>query len=111
MTYTFKLRQGVHFQNGKPMTSADVAASFDRYAKVGLERSMLANVDHWEATDPDTFVIHMKKAQPTFRTLLSPFSVPIVIIPSEDKDAPAMQLNKVVGTGPTSLCSSCRAAS
>ena len=103
MTYTFKLRQGVHFQNGKPMTSADVAASFDRYAKVGLERSMLANVDHWEATDPDTFVIHMKKAQPTFLTLLSSFSVPIVIIPSEDKDVPAMQLNKVVGTGPYQL--------
>src|SRR5580693_7642236 len=45
LTYTFKLRQGVHFHNGREMTSADVAASFDRYARIGLERGMLANVD------------------------------------------------------------------
>ena len=66
LTYTFKLRQGVHFHNGKPMTSADVVASFDRYAKVGLQRSTLDNVDRWDAPDADTFVIHMKKVQPTF---------------------------------------------
>ena len=58
LTYTFKLRQGIHFHNGKEMTSADVVASFDRYAKIGLERSTLANVDRWDAPDKDTFVIH-----------------------------------------------------
>ncbi len=105
LTYTFKLRQGVHFQNGKPMTSADVAASFNRYSKVGIERSMLDNVDRWDTPDPDTFVIHMKKVQPTFLTLLSSFSVPIVIIPAEDKDVPPMQL-KPIGTGPYQLVQS-----
>ncbi|MGH7154829.1 MAG: ABC transporter substrate-binding protein, partial [Acetobacteraceae bacterium] len=105
LTYTFKLRQDVRFQNGKPMTSADVIASFDRYNKVGLERSMFDNVDHWEAPDPVTFVIHMKKPQPTFLTLLSSFSVPVVIIPAEDKDVPAMQL-KPIGTGPYQLVQS-----
>ncbi len=105
MTYTFKLRQGVHFHNGKPMTSADVVASFDRYSKIGLERSAFANVDHWDAPDPQTFVIHMKKAQPTFLIGLSSFSVPIVIIPSENKDDPPQQL-KPVGTGPYQLVQS-----
>jgi peptide/nickel transport system substrate-binding protein len=99
LAYTFKLRQGVKFHNGKPMTSADVVASFDRYAKLGMERSMLVNVDKWEAPDPATFVIHMKKAQPTFIEDLSSFSVPIVIIPAEQKDAAAQRLEPI-GTGP-----------
>ena len=57
LTYTFKLRQGIRFHNGKEMTSADVVASFDRYAKIGLYRSTLGNVDRWDAPDKDTFVI------------------------------------------------------
>src|SRR5580700_2848251 len=77
MSYTFKLRQGIKFHNGKPLTSADVVASFDRYNKVGQIRSMLSNVDHWDAPDAETFVIHMKKAQPTFIDQISSFSVPI----------------------------------
>ena len=99
LTYTFKLRQGVKFHNGKDMTTEDVMASFDRYAKLGIERGNLANVDKWEAPDKYTFVIRMKKAQPTFIEDLSSFSVPIVIVPSEQKDAEALRLDPI-GTGP-----------
>lgn len=102
LTYTFKLRSGVHFHNGKLMTSADVAASFDRYAKLGLERSNLANVAHWDAPDADTFVVTMKQAQPTFIESMSSFSVPIVIFPAEFKDDPALRLH-TIGTGPFML--------
>ena len=105
LTYTFKLRQGVRFHNGKEMTSADVVASFDRYARIGLYRSSLANVDRWDAPDKYTFVIHLKKVQPTFLEILSAFSAPIVIVPSEDKDDPPMQL-KTIGTGPWQLVES-----
>ena len=106
LTYTFKLRQGIHFHNGKPMTSADVVASFDRYAKVGNQRSTLDNVDHWDAPDASTFVMHMKKIQPTFIEALSSFSVPIVIIPAENRDVPAQQLTQPIGTGPYQLVES-----
>jgi peptide/nickel transport system substrate-binding protein len=106
MTYTFKLRQGIHFHNGKPMTSADVVASFDRYAKVGNQRSTLDNVDRWDAPDANTFVIHMKRLQPTFIESLSSFSVPIVIIPAENRDVPAQQLTHPIGTGPYQLVDS-----
>ena len=102
MTYTFALRQGVKFHNGKTMTSADVVASYDRYNKVGILRSMFGNVASWEAPDANTFVIRMKKAQPTFILQLSSFSVPPVIVPSENADAAPQQL-KTVGTGPWQL--------
>ena len=102
LTYTFPLRTGIKFHNGKPMTSEDVVASFDRYSKIGLERSILTNVAKWEATDPATFVIHMKTPQPTFLETLSSFSVPIVIHPSEMRDDPALRL-RTVGTGPFML--------
>jgi peptide/nickel transport system substrate-binding protein len=105
LTYTFKLRQGIRFHNGKELTSADVVASFDRYAKVGLYRSTLGNVDRWDAPDKDTFVIHLKKVQPTFLEILSAVSAPIVIVPAEDKEDPPMQL-KTIGTGPWQLVES-----
>jgi len=106
LTYTFKLRPNIHFHNGKAMTSADVVASFDRYNKVGNQRSTLDNVKGWDAPDPMTFVIHMKVAQPTFIEALSSFSVPIVIIPVEDRDVPAQQLTHPIGTGPFQLVES-----
>ena len=102
MAFTFKLRPGVKFHNGKPLTSADVAASFDRYSKLGMERNTLENVDRWETPDPMTFVLRMKQAQPTFIERLSSFSVPIVIVPAELRDDPPQQM-KTIGTGPWQL--------
>jgi peptide/nickel transport system substrate-binding protein len=106
LTFTFKLRPGIVFHNGKPMTSADVVASFDRYLKIGNQRSILNNVANWDAPDAATFVIHMKVAQPTFIESLSSFSVPIVIIPAESRDVPAQQLTNPIGTGPFQLVES-----
>jgi peptide/nickel transport system substrate-binding protein len=102
MTYTFRLRSGVTFHNGKPLTSADVAASFNRYNRIGLQRSTLDNVAGWDTPDAMTFVIRMKQAQPTFIEALSSFSVPIVIIPSELEGDERQQL-RTIGTGPFRL--------
>jgi peptide/nickel transport system substrate-binding protein len=106
LIYTFKLRQGIHFHNGKAMTSADVAASFDRYARIGSQRSTLDNVDHWDTPDASTFVLYMKKIQPTFIEALSSYSAPIVIMPAENREIPAQQLTQPIGTGPYRLAES-----
>jgi peptide/nickel transport system substrate-binding protein len=97
--YTFKLRQGIKFHNGKTMTSADVLASFNRYMRVGNDRGMFSIVEKYETPDPATFVMRLKQPQPTFLENLSSFSVPVVIIPSELAEAPALQL-QAIGTGP-----------
>lgn len=102
LVYTFKLRPGVKFHNGKAMTSADVVASWDRYKRVASERQILDNVEKWEAPDASTFVVTMKKRQPTFIEFISSFSQPIVIVPAELKDDPPQQL-KTIGTGPFQL--------
>jgi peptide/nickel transport system substrate-binding protein len=99
LTYTFKLRNGIKFHNGKEMSSADVIASFNRYAKLGLEKATLNNVEGWDAPDKSTFVIKMKSPQPTFIEELSSFSVPIVITPSENTTAEALRMTPI-GTGP-----------
>ncbi len=103
LSYTFKLRQGIRFHNGKEMTSADVSASFERFSKVGTQRSTLSNVEKWETPDAHTFIIRMKQPQPTFVESLSSFSQPIVVFPAELKDTPAMQMTRPIGTGPFEL--------
>ena len=54
LVYTFKLRQGIKFHNGKELTSADVDASFKRYMRVGNDRGMFSIFDKYEATDKDS---------------------------------------------------------
>lgn len=98
-TYTFKLRQGIKFHNGKTLTSADVVASFNRYMRVGNDRSIFAVVEKYHAPDPATFVMELKAPQATFLENLSSFSVPVVIHPAEFENAPALQL-PAIGTGP-----------
>ena len=99
LTYTFKLRDDVTFHNGNAMTSADVAASFDRYKRVGVNRATLDIVEGWESPDDQTFVVKLSKAQPTFLESLSSYTVPIVILPKEQADKAAGQIEPI-GTGP-----------
>ncbi len=100
--FTFHLRPGVHFHNGNLMTSADVLASFQRYQRVGIDRSILAPVDHFDTPDPATFRITLKEPHPAFLESMSSITVPIIIIPKESLDAPPQQL-PAIGTGPFQL--------
>jgi peptide/nickel transport system substrate-binding protein len=99
LTYTFKVRKGVKFHNGKQMTAADVAASFQRFTKVGLTRNLFNQVSDISAPDADTVVFKLRAKVPVFIEELSQFGNPTVIMPAEQKDIPGGKID-IIGTGP-----------
>ena len=69
LTYTFHLRPGVKFHDGKPMTSADVKYSFDRCRdpKTGaVNFEVFGDVDVFETPDDNTLIVKMKRVNAPF---------------------------------------------
>src|SRR5215831_11340913 len=60
--YTFQLRRGVKFHNGKEMTSADVVASLTRWGKMASTgKALWKFIEAIEAKEPYDVVIHLKE--------------------------------------------------
>ena len=79
-TYTFKIRDGVKFHDGSPLTSADVAASWQEIikpppGKTSARESFYVMVDSVTAPDPHTVVFRLKFATAAFvPALADPFA-------------------------------------
>jgi ABC-type transport system substrate-binding protein len=103
LTFTFKLRDGVTFQDGRAFTSADAKYTLDTvlastFAKAasffeGAGANKKSYVKNVEAPDVRTLVIHLNKQW----TGLLPNLVPIAMIP---KDSYESQKTHPLGTGP-----------
>ncbi len=102
LTYTFTLRQGVKFHNGKEMTSEDAKASVERYGRIGFDRADFAKVKSVAAPDKYTLAITLSDRVPSFIEQLSSPRAPMVIIPSEEAAKEGNQTNPI-GTGPFQL--------
>ena len=112
LTFTFALRDGVTFHDGRPFTSADAKYTLDKvlanpFAKSasffeGSGANKTAYVKSIEAPDPHTLIITLTKPW----TGLLPNLVPIAIIPTgtyepdERNGKPAEQSVHPLGTGP-----------
>jgi len=103
-TYTFKIRSGVKFHDGSPLTAADVAESWHFVIHppegvVSARQSYFIMVDKVEAPDPTTVVFRLKFASNAFLPgLADPFAV---IYKKEilDRD-PHWYEKNVMGSGP-----------
>jgi peptide/nickel transport system substrate-binding protein len=104
LTYTFKIRPGIRFHDGSPLTAADVKATYDKiiFPPAGvrsIRQSFYSAVANVEARDPSTVVFKLKAPSASLLSgLASPWNV---IFPKKylDKD-PNYFKNNVVGSGP-----------
>jgi peptide/nickel transport system substrate-binding protein len=101
-TYTFHLRQGVKFHNGRELTSADVKYTYERIldpATASIAKSFFDPIDHVDATDPYTVIVVLK--QPNTPFLVNTAATWAGIVTKEVVDANNGDLNKVdAGSGP-----------
>jgi peptide/nickel transport system substrate-binding protein len=67
LTYEFKLRPGLKFHNGDPVTTEDVKFSFERYQGTGAQ-TLKDHVSKVEIADPLVVRFHLKEPWPDFMT-------------------------------------------
>src|SRR6266850_4300826 len=102
-TYTFTLREGLLWHDGKPVTTEDCIASIKRWAvKDSLGQKMMTFVDSIDAVDAKTFTIKLK--EPTGLVLLGlgkPSSNVPFMMPKRVADTdPNTQISDTIGSGP-----------
>lgn len=103
-TYTFKLREGVKFHDGRDMTSADVVYSFNialSPPEPGVKVPYLGNIASVEAIDPYNVTITMTRPDPTLSGTLA-WTNYTPIVPEGMMDEIEV-LSNGIGTGPFRL--------
>src|SRR5881409_895772 len=114
LTYTFKIRPGIRFHDGSPLTAADVKATYDKiiFPPPGvrsIRKNTYSAMSSVEAPDPSTVVFKLKfPSASLLGNLASPWNV---IYPKKylDRD-PNYFKNNVVGSGPFKFKSYTRGA-
>ena len=105
--WTFKIRQGVTFHDGRALTARDVTATFDRMANPetgGNALSALTGVispGSAVATDDYTVEFNLEAPNGNFPYLTSSDNYNAIIIPADDD--PAEWPSTFIGTGPWKL--------
>ena len=64
LTVTIKLKAGVLYSDGTPVTAADIKAIADKQVGAGVNAAFLASVDSVDVVDDLTAVLHLKYPDP-----------------------------------------------
>jgi peptide/nickel transport system substrate-binding protein len=103
LTWTFKLREGLKFHDGSPVTAADCVASMRRWAvRDGAGQHMFQRVKDTSVKDDRTFAVSLKERYPLILDAFAKNGTPILYI-MRKKDAetdPMQQVAAHVGSGP-----------
>ncbi len=101
--WEFKLRKGLEFHDGKPVTGEDVVASLARWGKRdSMGVALMGFVDKLEATGPDSFRMTLKEPCGfVLEALGKPSSNVPFIMPKRIADTDAFkQIEEHIGSGP-----------
>jgi peptide/nickel transport system substrate-binding protein len=85
LTYRFHLRTDVHFQNGQPLTASDVKYTLDSMRNgtvITAKAGAMARIDHVDAPDAATVVVHLKQPDAALLWNLSDGALGIVPVGS-----------------------------
>src|SRR5471032_891510 len=105
LTWTFTLRDGLEWTDGKPVTSEDCIASIKRWsARDSMGQKMMGSVAGLEAVDAKTFKMNMKEPYGlVLQSLGKPSSNVPFMMPKKTAETDPMQQIKVedvIGSGP-----------
>jgi peptide/nickel transport system substrate-binding protein len=101
--YTFKLRPGLEFHDGSPVTAEDCVASIKRWAaRDGLGKQMMAHTKALAVVDKSTFTLELAKPFGyVIEALGKPSSNVLAIMPARlAATDPAKPVPELVGSGP-----------
>lgn len=103
LAWTFVLRPGLKFSDGKDVTAADAVASIERWAMRDPFGAALKNAGaQWAGIDAATFRLSLKRPFDMVLDALSkPSSFALVVLPQRLAQRPTTApLSEVVGSGP-----------
>ncbi len=98
--YTFYLRKGVKFHNGREMTAEDVKASVDRFRAMAPRRNELDDLEKIEAVGPSTVRMTLKRVNAAFLAAIANPICQLAILPKEAVEGKPINKVDIVGTGP-----------
>ncbi len=98
--YTFTLRKGIKFHNGREMSADDVRASVERFRAIAPRRNELDGVAKFEVVSPSVVRFTLNKADAAFLAAIANPICQLAVLPKEAVEGKAINKADLIGTGP-----------